>query len=161
MGRTACCRCSSSPRCTCSCGAAATASPLTLLSSLAVLAVVRLRQPPYAVDTLDRWYATAIWGTVLVSPHVPLYDLSLLVLPALLVRSGTQDEAVWRGGIAAAWAATILSQPLAELTRAAGGPSLQLSVPVIAAAGYCLLGASVPPAAGVDETAAAQAAHAR
>ena len=136
------------------------AAVLTLLSSLAVLAVVRLRQPPYAVDTLDQWYATAIWGTVLVSPHVPLYDLSLLVLPALLVRSGTQDEAVWRGGIAATWAATILSQPLAELTRAAGGPSLQLSVPVIAAAGYCLLGASVSPAGGFDEKAAAQEAHA-
>ena len=54
-----------------------------LLASIATLAVVRIRQPPYAVDTLDRWYATAIWGTVLVSPHVPLYDLSLLVLPAL------------------------------------------------------------------------------
>src|SRR5947199_5146799 len=120
------------------------AAALTLLSSLAVLAVVRLRQPPYATDTLDQWYAAAIWGTVLVSPHVPLYDLSLLVLPALLVRSGTQDEAVWRGGIAAVWAATILSQPLAELTRAAGGPSLQLSVPVIAAAGYCLLRTSRP-----------------
>ena len=136
------------------------AAALALVSSLAVLALVRLRQPPYAADTLDRWYAAAIWGTVLVSPHVPLYDLSLLVLPALLVRPGTQDEATWRGGIAAVWAATILSQPLAELTRAAGGPSLQLSVPVIAAAGYCLLGASVPPAAGVDETAAAQEAHA-
>jgi len=136
------------------------AAVLSLLSSLAVLAVVRLRQPPYAVDTLDQWYATAIWGTVLVSPHVPLYDLSLLVLPALLVRSGTQDEAVWRGGIAAVWTATILSQPLAELTRAAGGPSLQLSVPVIAAAGYCLLGASAPPASGLDEKAAARELHA-
>ena len=94
------------------------------------------------------------------SPHVPLYDLSLLVLPALLVRSGAQDEAVWRGGIAAVWAATILSQPLAELTRAAGGPSLQLSVPVIAAAGYCLLGASAPPAGELDEKAAAQEVHA-
>src|SRR5207245_503428 len=111
------------------------AAVLTLLSSLAVLAVVRLRQPPYAVDTLDQWYATAIWGTVLVSPHVPFYDLSLLVLPALLVRSGTEDEALWRGGIAAAWAATILSQPLAELTRAAGGARRQLSVPVLAGAG--------------------------
>ena len=136
------------------------AAALTLLSSLAALAVVRLRQPPYAVETLDRWYATAIWGTVLVSPHVPLYDLSLLVLPALLVRPGTQDEATWRGGIAAVWAATILSQPLAELTRAAGGPSLQLSVPVIAAAGYCLLGASAPPAGELDEKAAAQEVHA-
>src|SRR5947207_874180 len=101
------------------------AAALALVSSLAVLALVRLRQPPYAADTLDRWYAAAIWGTVLVSPHVPLYDLSLLVLPALLVRPGTQDEATWRGGIAAVWAATILSQPLADLTRAAGGPSLQ------------------------------------
>ena len=136
------------------------AAALALVSSLAVLALVRLRQPPYAADTLDRWYAAAIWGTVLVSPHVPLYDLSLLVLPALLVRPGTQDEATWRGGIAAVWAATILSQPLAELTRAAGGPSLQLSVPVIAAAGYCLLGASVSPAGGFDEKAAAQEAHA-
>src|SRR2546426_69049 len=90
-----------------------------LLPGHLTAAAVLLRQPPYAVDTLDQWYATAIWGTVLVSPHVPLYDLSLLVLPALLVRSRTQDEAVWRGGIAAAWAATILSQPLAELTRAA------------------------------------------
>ena len=54
----------------------------------------------------------------------------------------------------------ILSQPLAELTRAAGGPSLQLSVPVIAAAGYCLLGASVPRAGGFDDKAAAQEAHA-
>ena len=133
------------------------AAALALVSSLAVLALVRLRQPPYAADTLDRWYATAIWGTVLVSPHVPLYDLSLLVLPALLVRSGAQDEAVWRGGIAAVWAATILSQPLAELTRAAGGPSLQLSVPAIAAAGYCLLGTSRPPG-GSSES---QKAHAR
>ena len=133
------------------------AAALALVSSLAVLALVRLRQPPYAADTLDRWYAAAIWGTVLVSPHVPLYDLSLLVLPALLVRPGTQDEATWRGGIAAVWAATILSQPLAELTRAAGGPSLQLSVPAIAAAGYCLLGTSRPPG-GSSES---QKAHAR
>ena len=48
------------------------AAALALVSSLAVLALVRLRQPPYAADTLDRWYAAAIWGTVLVSPHVPL-----------------------------------------------------------------------------------------
>jgi len=136
------------------------AAALALLSSLAVLAVVRLQQPPYAVDTLDRWYAAAIWGTVLISPHVPLYDLSLLVLPALLVWPGAQDKDVWRGGVAATWAATIFSQPLAELTRAAGGPSLQLSVPVIAAAGYCLLGASAPPAGELDEKAAAQEVHA-
>src|SRR5437867_1425311 len=133
------------------------AAALALVSSLAVLALVRLRQPPYAADTLDRWYAAAIWGTVLVSPHVPLYDLSLLVLPALLVQPGPQDLATWRGGIAAVWAATILSQPLAELTRAAGGPSLQLSVPAIAAAGYCLLGTSRPPG-GSSES---QKAHAR
>jgi len=133
------------------------AAALALVSSLAVLALVRLRQSPYAADTLDRWYAAAIWGTVLVSPHVPLYDLSLLVLPALLVQPGPQDLATWRGGIAAVWAATILSQPLAELTRAAGGPSLQLSVPAIAAAGYCLLGTSRPPG-GSSES---QKAHAR
>jgi hypothetical protein len=136
------------------------AAALTLLSSLAVLAVVRLRQPRYAVETLDRWYAAAIWGTVLVSPHVPLYDLSLLVLPALLMRPGAEEEAARRGAIAAVWAATILSQPLAELTRAAGGPSFQLSVPVIAAAGYCLLGASPPPAEASDEMVAARGAHA-
>src|SRR2546428_3834354 len=114
------------------------AAALALLSSLAVLAVVRLQQPPYAVDTLDRWYAAAIWGTVLISPHVPLYDLSLLVLPALLVWPGAQDKDVWRGGVAATWAATIFSQPLAELPRAAGRPRLPPSGPGVAPGGHCL-----------------------
>jgi alpha-1,2-mannosyltransferase len=119
-------------------GHLAAAGALALLASLATLVAVRRLQPAYTPDGLARWYAAALWGTVLVSPHVPFYDLSLLVLPALLVRPPTRD-AVWVGGVAALWAATVLSQPLAELMRATGGPSLQLSVPVIAVAGYCLL----------------------
>jgi len=116
------------------------------LSSAALLLAVRTLQPPYRADALHRWFAGAIWGSVLVSPHVPLYDLSLLVLPAVLLRAERRDAALWRGGVAAIWAATILSQPLAHLLRAGLGPSLQLSVPVIAGAGYCLL----RDAAGTD-----------
>jgi alpha-1,2-mannosyltransferase len=118
-------------------GHLAAAGVLAGLASVVVLVAVRRLQPAYRTDTLRRWYAVAIWGTVLVSPHVPLYDLSLLVLPALLVR--VDDAALWRGGVATVWAASIASQPIAEAMRAAGGPSLQLSVPVIAIAGYCLL----------------------
>jgi len=118
----------------------AAAAGLAALASLTVLVAVRSLQPPYRPDTLRRWFAVAIWGSVLVSPHVPLYDLSLLVLVALLLRGEQRDEALWRGGVAAVWAATIVSQPLAQALRTALGASLQLSVPVIAAAGYCLLG---------------------
>lgn len=133
-------------------GHLAAAGVLALLASLATLVAVRRLQPIYGADGFARWYAAALWGTVLVSPHLPFYDLSLLVLPALLLRPSTGD-ALWLGGVAAVWAATVISQPLAELMRATGGPSLQLSVPVIAAAGYCLLdpGAHAPhpvPATG-------------
>jgi alpha-1,2-mannosyltransferase len=120
------------------------AGALAALASLAVLVVVRTLQPPYRADTLPRWFAVAVWGTVLVSPHVPLYDLSLLVLPALLLRGEQPDQALWRGGVAAIWAATILSQPLARYLRVAAGSSFQSSVPVVAAAGYCLLSSCAP-----------------
>jgi len=125
----------------------AVAAGLAAISALGVLLAVRTLQPPYRPDTLHRWFAVAIWGSVLVSPHVPVYDLSLLVLPALLLRGERRDEALWRGGVAAIWAMTIVSQPLAQWLRAALGPSLQLSVPVVAAAGYCLLADGVAPVA--------------
>ncbi len=115
------------------------AGVLAALASAAVLLAVRTLQPPYRPDALHRWFATAIWGSVLVSPHVPLYDLSLLVLPAVLLHAERRDPALWRGGVAVIWAATIVSQPLAHLLRAGPGATLQLSVPLIAAAGFCLL----------------------
>jgi alpha-1,2-mannosyltransferase len=121
------------------------AAGLATLSSAVVLLAVRALQPPYRSETLHRWFAVAVWGSVLVSPHVPLYDLSLLVLPAGLLHAERRDEALWRGGIAAIWAATIVSQPLARALRAGLGPSLQLSVPVIAAVGYCLLRKTAGP----------------
>lgn len=126
----------------------AVAGGLTALASFAVLATVRTLQPPYGADTLDRWFAVAIWGSVLVSPHVPLYDLSLLVLPALLLAGEQREAALWRGGVAVLWAATIVSQPLAQWMRAGLGSSLQISVPLIAGVGYCLLGAGHPGKAG-------------
>ncbi len=120
-------------------GHLALATGLALLSSAVVILAVRTLQPPYHAGALHGWFAAAIWGSVLVSPHVPLYDLCLLVLPAALLHSERHDETLWRGGVAAIWAATIVSQPLARVLRAGLGPSLQLSVPVIAVAGYYLL----------------------
>jgi hypothetical protein len=115
------------------------AAVASLCCSIAVLVAMRRLQPPYSTDRLRVWYAIAIWATVLVSPHIPLYDLSLLVLPALLLRSANANAAIWRGAIAMIWATTILSQPVALAMHAAGYPSLQISVPVIALAGYTLL----------------------
>jgi len=120
------------------------AQALTLASTAVLLAVARRLQPPYA-GGLARWYAVALWATTLASPHLFLYDLSVLVLAAMLVWPAPGDEALWRGGLAVVWVTLLFSGPLTRLLLAAAGASVQLSVPVLAVVGHALLRADGPP----------------
>ena len=110
-----------------------------MLASALVLVAVRRLQPPYRQDTLPAWYATALWGTVLLSPHLFLYDLSLLVLAAVLLWPAHRDETLWLGGLAVVWVTLVFSGPLVRALQASVGPALQLSVPVLAVVGAALL----------------------
>jgi len=106
-------------------------------ASLAVLAWMRRTQPAWTGESLRRWYAVAIVATVLASPHLFVYDLSLLVLPALLSWPDNDDDA-WAGAAALVWVATVFSGPLARGMQAAFGPALQPSVAAIAFAALAL-----------------------
>ncbi len=132
------------------------AEGLALVCSLAVLVVARRLQPPYATEELTRWYAAALWATALVSPHLFLYDLSLLVLAAALVWPARTDEDVWVGGMAVVWVTLVFSGPLTRVLLAATGAGVQLSVPVLAVVGHTLLRAAPPhPAPGSGQRQAA------
>lgn len=58
---------------------------LTVLFSAATLGVVAVIWRPGSTVPLDLRFALALIGTVLVSPHVFAYDLTLLILPGLLL----------------------------------------------------------------------------
>ena len=111
---------------------------LGALASIAVLVWMRRTQPRYAPATLSRWFAVAVAATVLASPHLFLYDLTLLVLPALLCWPATDDDA-WAGGAALVWVATVFSGPIVRAMQTLVGPAFQLSVPVILAVAAALL----------------------
>jgi protein-S-isoprenylcysteine O-methyltransferase Ste14 len=123
------------------------AAALALLATGCALVAVRALQPVWGGDGLRRWYAIALWGTALVSPHLFLYDLSLLALAAVLVWPDRRDEDLWIGGMALVWVALLFSGPLARALQTALGPAVQLSVPVVAAVGYQLLRDAARPAA--------------
>jgi len=112
---------------------------LGALASTAALVWMRRTQPRYATATLPRWFAVAVAATVLASPHLFVYDLALLVLPALLCWPDADDDA-WAGGAALVWLATVFSGPLVRAMQALVGPALQLSVPVVLAVAVALLG---------------------
>jgi hypothetical protein len=120
-------------------GYATLAAVFGALFAAGTLVVVRLVQPPWGRDGLPRWFAAALWGTVLANPHLMLYDLSLLVLVALLVPRGLVLQDGTFGVFVAIWLAAAFSQPAALALRGSVGASVQLSVPVIALAGYRLL----------------------
>jgi len=127
-------------------GRATLAQALAVAAAALTLWAMRAVQPAYAPDTLARWYAAALWATVLVSPHVFLYDLSVLALAGLLLWPERRDDAAWIGGVGLVWAVLVFSGPLARALAAAGA-SVQLSVPVLAAVGYSLLAPRRAPAA--------------
>lgn len=127
------------------------ARTFTGLASLLGLIAVRRLQPPYGRDTLPAWFAVALWGSVLVSPHLLLYDLALLAPAALCVWPARRDHELWLGGLAVLWLTLVFSGPLTRTLLAGTGAAVQLSVPVLAAIGYVLLRdacASEPAASG-------------
>jgi alpha-1,2-mannosyltransferase len=120
-------------------GYATLAAVLGALFAAGTLLLARFVQPPWGLEGLPRWFAAALWGTVLANPHLMLYDLSLLVLAAVLLPRGLLSDDRALGALAAIWLAAAFSQPAALALRGAVGVSVQLSVPVIALAGYWLL----------------------
>jgi hypothetical protein len=118
---------------------------LALAGSAAVLVVARRLQPPYAPETLGRWFAAALWATALASPHLFLYDLSILVLAWVLAWPSCRDEALWIGGLALVWLTLVFSGPLTRAQLASMGAAVQLSVPVLAVVGARLLRDAVSP----------------
>jgi len=120
------------------------ATILAVVASAAAIVVVRRLQPRYDVATLRHWYAVALWGTVLASPHVFLYDLAPLLLAALLVWDDRREEELWAAGIAAVWVALAFSAPIAKLMHESGGRAIQLSTLAIASSGYVLLRDAAP-----------------
>ncbi len=115
-------------------GRLAVAEALAVVASVATLVIARRLQPALREDPA-RWYAVAVWATLLVSPHVLLYDLTLLLLPWAL---GGGDD-VRQGAVVAVWAATVVSQPLTRFVHATSGFGIQLSTPVLLAAGWVAL----------------------
>src|SRR4029077_10200023 len=112
---------------------------LTLVASVAALIAMRRLQPAYGRDTLPVWFAAALWGTVLVSPHVFLYDLSVLVLAGVVLWPVRRDRALWLGGLAVVWMMFVFAGPLTRALQASVGAAVQVSVPVLAVVGYALL----------------------
>src|SRR5262249_46648551 len=110
-----------------------------LVTSIAVVALVRRLQPGYGPDTLPAWYATALWGTVLASPHLFLYDVSVLVLAGLILWPARRDRDLWLGGLAIVWGTLLFSGPVTRALQSSVGAAVQISVPVLAAVGYTLL----------------------
>jgi hypothetical protein len=113
--------------------------PLAVAGTLAVLVAAHRLLPAYAPATLDLWFAVAVWATALASPHLFLYDLSILVLPAMLLRPRYREDPTWLGGIAVVWLTLVFSGPLTRLQLSLTGSAIQLSVPVIAVIGARLL----------------------
>jgi alpha-1,2-mannosyltransferase len=122
----------------------AAAQALAVLASLGALAATRARQPRYGPDGLARWFAAALWGTTLASPHVFLYDLSPLALAGVLLWPEREEEDLWIGGAAVLWVAVLFSGPLTRVWVATMGAGVQVSVPVIAVVGYRLLRDGAP-----------------
>jgi hypothetical protein len=110
-----------------------TASGAMMLAALIVLGVllrgpVRVQSPVFAVQ-----FSGMVLATILVSPHLLTYDLTLLVLPASLLagRALNRGDVALGGTFRALLAAVVLvslSSPVARLT------GLQISVPAMFAA---------------------------
>jgi hypothetical protein len=124
---------------------AAAARVLGGLASFGVVLWMRRVQPAYQAATLARWYAIALVATVLASPHLFVYDLSLLVLPALRCWP-EEDDDVWAGAAAVVWVAVVFSGPLVRGMQLVVGPALQVSVLAIGAAALALFGREAPQA---------------
>ncbi len=112
---------------------------LAVAGTIGVLVVAWRLAPPYRGSTLARWFAVALWATTLASPHVFIYDLSLLALAGFLVWPTRRDPALWLGGLAILWPTLLFSGPLTRLQLSTTGSAVQLSVPVIAVVGSRLL----------------------
>jgi hypothetical protein len=109
---------------------------LTAVCSLAGVAAFvwlwrKRRGEPAAV------FAAAVFLTVWVSPHTPLYDWSVVVAAAVVLWTRYPDRrAVWLTLFATAWLALAVSTPLAKWQYQPGSPAVQLSVPVLGAVGW-------------------------
>lgn len=108
------------------------------LGALGVVCLVRRWQPPYARATLPAWFALAIWGTVLASPHLLIYDVSPLI-PVALLRWSASDDGRWRGALVLLWPVLLFSAPLTRWLGDHTGAAFQLSTPVVFALGAALL----------------------
>jgi hypothetical protein len=120
-------------------GQPALAGALGALGAMATLLTIGRVQAASTRDALARWFAAAVLATVLMSPHLMLYDLSLLVVAGLLLPPETLAGDRAFGAVAAIWIVAALSQPVALVLRQTVGTSVQISVPVMAVAGYLVL----------------------
>ena len=84
-------------------------------------------------------YAAAVCLTQWLAPHAMIYDLSLLVIPAVLLWEHAPDHRYrWRSLFAGVWLALLFSGPLTYLQSAVLQLPfvLQISVPVWGMAFY-------------------------
>jgi len=110
--------------------------PLTLLVALGALAGFAIFwRHHHRNDRL--MYSAAVCLTVLLTPHLMIYDLALLLIPALLLWT---ELPTWRADLRAIfgllWLTTLLSPLVSLLQQRVMPVALQISVPVML---YCTI----------------------
>ncbi len=108
-------------------------------------------------DRFARQFAALVLGTILISPHLLYYDLTLLLLPMVLVACSPpvaaphrMRDALWPWGTAFLYAAVAISPAIAAATR------VQIIVPVILI--YMVLLAQAQSASGLRSSRSPSAA---
>lgn len=115
-------------------GAPRLADRLTLLlAPLGVVFGAALRRAPQGSPSLR--LALGIPLTFWLAPYAMIYDLSLLLIPAVrLWEEIPEGRPIWRSLFAGMWTAALLSGPLAVGMGHTLGWALQISIPVLAGA---------------------------
>ncbi len=86
------------------------------ISASAVLTLMYLWSKPHRFALADRMGAVAI-GSLLISPHTNFYDAALLVIAALAILAGSNQEAAPIGLLIVGWIGALI-HPLTEGVRA-------------------------------------------
>ena len=74
----------------------------------------------------------AICLTIWITPHAMIYDLSILLIPAMLLwQARPRLRMIWRPLFALIWIVTLLSGPLTFAEKNYFNLAIQLSIPVL------------------------------
>jgi len=80
----------------------------------------------------DMLFAGAICLTIWITPHAMIYDLSILLIPAILLwQARPRLRMIWRPLFALIWIVTLLSGPLTFAEKNYFNLAIQLSIPVL------------------------------